>query len=352
MGRGHCAPGAPVTDTDGQSLRGPEPVDARWAVTSAVLTTLERGVLARSGVLTTVVDGGIRVERAARRICGVLERSSRPRPALPNVHEDGPPDAPAVILVNGWTASGLVWPQALVTALARDLRVLRVDNRGTGWSRHLLRPFTIGDLADDIRRVIEERGLDRPIVAGLSMGGMITQELALRAPDHIGHAVLLATRPPSPEHTNPPAFVTARLLAPPRPGQPLQDFMRQRWQFVTGPGFPDRHPAAMGEVVRSFVRRPTTRAAVLDQARAIGAWAGAARLRRMRVPTTIVHGADDPLVPVRNGMRLAQLIPDARYVELAGVGHLVPFEAPSVVVRIVADLVAGRMAGSGRRGWD
>ena len=76
---------------------------------------------------------------------------------------------------------------------------------------------------------------------------------------------------------------------------------------------------------------------MLDQARAIAAWSGAHRLRRLAVPTTVVHGADDPLIPVRNGMRLAQLVPGARYVELPGVGHLVPYEAPDEVVEVVAE---------------
>ena len=78
-------------------------------------------------------------------------------------------------------------------------------------------------------------------------------------------------------------------------------------------------------MARSIARRPTPRVAVLDQARAIAAWHGAHRLRRLDVPVTVVHG-EDPLVPVRNGMRLAQLIPGARYVE-PRVGHLVPYEA-------------------------
>ena len=55
------------------------------------------------------------------------------------------------------------------------------------------------------------------------------------------------------------------------------------------------------------------------------------------MPTTVVHGAEDPLIPVRNGMRLAQLIPGARYVELPGVGHLVPYEAPDASLAVIAD---------------
>ncbi len=59
------------------------------------------------------------------------------------------------------------------------------------------------------------------------------------------------------------------------------------------------------------------------------------RLERMSVPTTVVHGTEDPLVPVANGMRLARLVPGARYVELEGVGHLVPYEASERVAAII-----------------
>ena len=69
----------------------------------------------------------------------------------------------------------------------------------------------------------------------------------------------------------------------------------------------------------------------MTQARAIAGWYGADRLGSLVVPTTVIYGAEDALMPVGNGVRLAQLIPSARYVEVPGVGHLVPFEAPEVI---------------------
>jgi pimeloyl-ACP methyl ester carboxylesterase len=239
------------------------------------------------------------------------------------------------VLLNGWTASGLVWPADLIGALERDHRVIRVDNRGSGWSRHAPRPYTIADLAGDARRIIDDLGLGAPTVVGLSMGGMIAQELALRWPDRVGRLVLLGTRPPSPADSPPPPAVTASLLASPPKGVSLRRFLRDGWATVTGPGFAVAHPERIDEMAAAIARRPTPRFAVLDQARAIAAWSGAWRLRSLRVPTTVVHGADDPLIPVHNGMRLAQLIPDARYVELAGVGHLVPYEVPEAVERVL-----------------
>jgi pimeloyl-ACP methyl ester carboxylesterase len=238
-------------------------------------------------------------------------------------------------MINGWTASGLVWPAGIVTTLEREHRVVRIDNRGSGWSRHAPRPYTIGDLAADARRVIDDLGLVRPTVAGLSMGGMIAQELAMRWPDRVGRLVLLGTRPPSPEDTPPPARVSATLLSSPPRGVPLRRFLRDGWATVTAPGFVQAHPEAIDEMAASIARRPTPRFAVLDQARAITAWSGARRLRAVTVPTTVVHGREDPLIPVRNGMRIAQLIPGARYVELPDVGHLVPYEAPDAVLDVL-----------------
>ena len=81
--------------------------------------------------------------------------------------------------------------------------------------------------------------------------------------------------------------------------------------------------------------------------RAIAAWSGPRRLRRIACPTVVVHGDHDRLMPVGNGMRLSRLVPGAEYVELPGVGHLVPMEAPERLVAIV-DQLSAAAAGSGR----
>lgn len=299
----------------------------RWAASSGI----DLMSLGRNPVVAATLDAGIRSEALARAMRPDL--ACRPRPPI-NVHDGG--SGPAVVLINGWTASGLVWPQRLVAALEREHRVVRIDNRGSGWSRHAPRPYTIHDLAGDARRVIDELGLGRPTVVGISMGGMIAQELAMSWPDRVGRLVLLGTRPPTPEDTPPPADVSATLLSSPPKGVALHRFLRDGWATVTGPGFVAEHPDLIDEMAASFALRPTPRFAVLDQARAIAAWSGAYRLRSLAVPTTVVHGTEDPLIPVRNGMRLAQLIPGARYLELPAVGHLVPYEASALVTELAA----------------
>ena len=317
-----------------------EQIDPRWRMAAVLLRSMESSGLARSGMLATAVDAGIQVESAVRGLAGRAAGPADSDVARPHVHVDGA--GPAIVLLNGWSASGLVWPSAMVEALAADHTVLRIDNRGTGWSHRMPRPFTIRDLADDVVRMLDDRGIGQATVVGLSMGGMIGQELALRHPDRVGHLVVLGTRPPNPAYVPPSADVTARLMSPPPPGQALREFMLERWAGVTGPGFVAAHPEAISEMVRAIVTRPTVRAVVLDQARAIAAWHGAARLHHLDVPTTVVHGEADPLLPVINAMRLVQLIPGARYRELPRVGHLVPYEAPAATIEVVRAATGAR----------
>ena len=149
----------------------------RWAAASGI----DLMSLGRNPVVAATLDAGIRSEALARACRPGAARQAR---APINVHEGGA--GPAVVLINGWTASGLVWPHRLVAALEREHRVVRIDNRGTGWSRHAPRPYTISDLAGDARRVIDELGLHRPTLVGISMGGMIAQELAMSWPDRVG----------------------------------------------------------------------------------------------------------------------------------------------------------------------
>jgi pimeloyl-ACP methyl ester carboxylesterase len=91
----------------------------------------------------------------------------------------------------------------------------------------------------------------------------------------------------------------------------------------------------MGELVEQLAARPTTRFAAMAQARAAGSWHGPKRLARITAPTTVVHGREDVLRPVGNGMRLSRLIPGARYVEFADAGHLLPLEAMEELLGIV-----------------
>jgi 3-oxoadipate enol-lactonase len=254
----------------------------------------------------------------------------------PVVHWHRSGNGPPLLLLNGWTASGLAWPEAWLRRLEEGYDVIRIDNRGTGWSRSAPSPFTIGDLAADARDVLKACGIDQATVLGISMGGMIAQELAIRHSEVVEKLVLVATMPPTPAHTPMSRDALRLTLSRPLRDQRLREFFVTTWAQTTGTGFAAAHPEVFDELGEQIMRRITPRSGVVNQARAIMSWHGPGRLQRVRAPTTIVHGDQDPLIAVDNGRRLARLIPAARHVELAGVGHLVTHEAGDILIGVLA----------------
>lgn len=242
-----------------------------------------------------------------------------------------------LLLINGWTASALVWPGEFIRRLESRFRVIRIDNRGSGYSRLAPSPFTMSDLAEDAHRFLRSRGLSGATVLGMSMGGMVAQELALRHPADVSRLFLVATTPPAPAALRADDAITWHMFRRRRPGQAYRDFLYQLWTRTSAPGFAEKRPDLIEELIDQLAARPTTRSGAMVQAVAASCWSGPQRLARITAPTTVVHGTEDLLRPVGNGMRLARLIPGARYVELPGVGHLIPLEAMDELVELILD---------------
>lgn len=258
---------------------------------------------------------------------------------------------PAVVLLNGWSASGLAWPRAWVRELERGFRVVRVDNRGSGYSRFAQAPFTVEDMADDVAAVLDVAELDSATVLGFSMGGMVAQEFAVRHAERLDGLVLVATRPPAPAYRAPRAVNGLwGLLGEPRRDEALDAYFTRVWSSAAGDGFADREPAAIRELVGQVVARPTSRRNLFNQLRAVSGWGHAERLASITAPTVVVHGDRDRFVDHENGRRIAELIPGSQYVELAGVGHLPPLEAPQTLLDLIRGLGApdGSHHGNGR----
>jgi pimeloyl-ACP methyl ester carboxylesterase len=283
-----------------------------------------------TGATSTAQDRAER-ERSARRALAPGDPVRQRSTAFWHAGGAGPP----VLLINGWSASGLMWPSAFVDRLEARFRVVRIDNRGSGYSRCAPMPASIATMADDAAAVLRAAAPEPAIVVGLSMGGMIAQELALRHAARVRALVLVGTRPPAPVHLQVPGDVIARLLRRPEPDETVGQFLTATWSTLCGPGFAAAHPDRFEELIDQILRRPTPKASTFRQMSAIAAWHDPRRLAAIACPTTVVHGDVDPLMPVGNGMRLARLVPGARYVELAGVGHLPPLEAGDALAQVI-----------------
>jgi pimeloyl-ACP methyl ester carboxylesterase len=262
----------------------------------------------------------------------------RERPRSPQVFWRAHGAGPAVMLINGYSATAFAWPRSWLAALEQRFRVITLDNRGSGWSRFSDRPFTIADLAGDAADVLDAAEVPRAVVLGLSMGGMIAQELALHRPERVTGLVLAGTRPPMPNFESPSLLSAWQLVRPPGRGESLEQYFRTLWTAAAAPGFAAAHPQAIDELVQQTLERPTPRMLLAHQLRAMSGWAHAERLTRLAVPTTVVHGESDSFAPPANGRQLARLIPGARHVSLAGVGHLLAHEAPDALQAAIAEL--------------
>jgi pimeloyl-ACP methyl ester carboxylesterase len=241
-------------------------------------------------------------------------------------------------VLNGWTASGLIWPDEWVGDLEADYRLLRVCNRGTGWSDHVDQPFTVSDMVTDAVAVLDAEGIERAHVFGLSMGGMIAQQFAVEHPERVDQLVLCATAPPPPDFVTAPPEVFARLVTPPEGASSPEEMMGAVWSSIVGPGFAERGADVLGRLVQRAVERPTSLEVIMLQMQAIATRSGSPS--HITAPTLVLHGVDDPLLPVANGRRLAELVPGARYIELPGVGHLIPWEDPDRTAAAMRELFA------------
>jgi pimeloyl-ACP methyl ester carboxylesterase len=264
--------------------------------------------------------------------------------------EQGDPAAPAMLLIMGFGAQLTLWPDELVEALAaQGFRVIRYDNRDVGLSQKfdgvkapglvkmtLLSkigftpkvPYTLADMADDGVGLLDALGIERAHIVGASMGGMIAQHVAARHPDRCLSLTTVFSTTGNPKL--PPARPEAMKALITRPDSTEEGVLVEHGMMLArtigSPGYPAPEERlrerTLASVRRSFYPEGPTRhlsAIVADGDRR-------AMLRDIAVPTLVLHGEDDPLVPCEGGRDTAASIPGARLKTIPGWGHDLPLE--------------------------
>lgn len=231
----------------------------------------------------------------------------------------GPTDAPVVAFSNSIGTTLAMW-DALVPALRGRYRILRYDTRGHGRSQLVDQPITIDDLADDLLGLLDALAIERVHLVGLSLGGMTAQALASRAPDRLASLTLIATAARAP---NPGGFAERAALVRAKGMGPVVDTVRRLW-FT--PDFLASAPDKVAPVLEAFAGLdPAGYAACCD---AISRMDLRPALGRVRAPTLIIAGRDDPATPVASAEKIATLIPQAELVVLPKAAHLLVIEQP------------------------
>jgi pimeloyl-ACP methyl ester carboxylesterase len=251
---------------------------------------------------------------------------------------------PAILLIMGSSASMDWWEDEFCERLAAGSRfVIRYDLRDTGRSVSYepgAANYTLGDLAADAVGLLDALGPARAHVVGMSMGGGIAQLTALQHPDRVASLTLVATAPaaPGPDDPDLPAMSgeTAARFAEAR--QPdwtdraaVIDYLTHLARVSAGSLPFDE--AGFRDLAGRVFDRTTNMASTMRNHNALG---GGERLRErlggLSVPTLVIHGTEDPVVPYGNGVALAREIPGAELLTLEGMGHELPRAVWDVVV--------------------
>jgi pimeloyl-ACP methyl ester carboxylesterase len=237
------------------------------------------------------------------------------------------------LLIMGLGLSGGAWWRT-VPVLARRLEVITFDNRGTGRSQALLHAYSTAAMADDAVSVLDAAGVDRVHVYGISLGGMVAQQVALRHPERVRSLVLGATHPGGRHARGPESDVMAFLRR--RLWMKHEEAAWSSVEFNYGERCRAEHPERIAEDVRQRLAHPFPVQAYRAQLWAAALHDTYLRLNQIDAPTLVVHGAEDRMIPVENGRMIAARISGARLIELSDTGHLYPTEAPGVDEEISA----------------
>jgi pimeloyl-ACP methyl ester carboxylesterase len=262
---------------------------------------------------------------------------------------------PALLLVMGLGMQLIHWEPELCELLAeRGFHVIRFDNRDVGHSTKVEGPvpkvwqallatggaasYTLDDMADDAAGVLDAVGAEKAHVAGASLGGMIAQALASRHPQRVlSLASIMSTT--GNRWAGMPRLKALGLLMrrPPRDRDRYVEYFARTFDVIGSPGFPRDEARIRARAAEAYDRcyYPVGAARQLAAIGTSGDRTPA--LRKLDVPTVVIHGTDDPLIPIRGGRATARAVPGAELVEIPGMGHDLP---PGTWPRLV-DAIAG-----------
>jgi pimeloyl-ACP methyl ester carboxylesterase len=240
-----------------------------------------------------------------------------------------------LVLIRGYANAASMWyPQ--VPFLSGHFRVVTFDNRDTGESDRVETPYAMAELAADLISLLESLALAPVHLLGLSMGGMMAQEIALSRPDLVQTLLLAGTACDAGRGlTSDPEVLKLFATLPELTAE--ENTRRSLPLFFSPAGLKNRR--LIDEYVRRSLEQRPPLTTFERHSRALQGFNRCAAIRQIRCPTLILHGAADRLLPPRNAVRLQEGIPKAALKMYPGLGHLFLMEDPDSFNRDVLTFI-------------
>lgn len=259
----------------------------------------------------------------------------------------GDPSHPALLMIMGYSAQMTAWPEGFIKKLANEgYYVIRFDNRDCGLSTHLDGvfvdvgpviaaalfddpippiPYTLVDMAGDAVALLDHLGIERAHVAGMSLGGMVSQVVAYTHPHRVMTLTSISSQPGDPEVGQPTMEASAVIFEEAPAGMSREDYIESslNWQVWQSQKYRDDNlsrTAAALAYDRAFYPEGATR----QLAAVYGTGRRHDQVATISVPTLVIHGTDDTLITPSGGERTAELVPNSTLVMVDDMGHDLP----------------------------
>lgn len=264
-----------------------------------------------------------------------------------------------LLLIMGLGGQMIMWDEGFCEALAADGHfVVRFDNRDIGLSTHFdehglpdlaelmtafesggpaTSPYSLDDMADDTAGLLEALELESAHVCGASMGGMIAQTVAIRHPERVKSLVSIMSTTGEPGLPGPTAEAMQVLISPaPTNREEAIERGVKTWSIIGSPGFPFDEPRTRERAAAFFDRAHHPQGQARQLAAIVAHGSRRPALRELSVPTLVIHGDSDPLVPIEGGRDTAAAVPGAELLVIEGMAHDLPPGAWPTIVPAIA----------------
>jgi pimeloyl-ACP methyl ester carboxylesterase len=249
------------------------------------------------------------------------------------IHGEGYP----LVLIMGFTGTANFWSPFLIDGISKHFKTIIFDNRGAGRTDKPDIDYTIQMMADDTVGLMDALSIDRSHVLGLSMGGMIAQELVLNHPNIVNKLILAGTHCGGSRSIFAPVEITNFLAG--KTTKTPEEWIEKEMPLLYPEEFIKNNPEYIEKKKKGYLETPLPDKSRARNILAAGRFNAGRRLKKISVPTLVLHGKQDRLIPYKNAETLATNIPSARLELFDNLGHDLFSPEPERVNKLIIDFL-------------